>query len=105
MIDTYRARRRLQIGDGWREPGEPCPEAHLWRLVEGLVTGGYLDPIQSSEADFVAAVEKYCPDEAATIYEVLSFTPVKQNTPTQRAKSHPPKTVLATAPEKIDKDG
>jgi hypothetical protein len=73
VIKTFEVRRRAQIGDGWREAGEPCPEAHLWRLTWGLVTGGVLIEKEMSEKDFAAAVQKYCPEDAGEIYPLLGI--------------------------------
>jgi hypothetical protein len=73
MIDTYLARRPCTIGRETRDPGLPVPEAHLWRLTDGLVTNGVLEPTQLSEADFEKAVEEYCPDDADAIYDLLGL--------------------------------
>lgn len=102
MIDTYVSRRRLEIGDSWREPDEPVPEAHTWRLVETLIRGGQLTKTQLSEADFRAAVQKYCPQDADAIYAVLGLTQVDVNVESKRSSStRKPKPVLTTEPVEI----
>jgi hypothetical protein len=104
MIDTYRSRRRSQIGENWREPGEPVPEAHLWRLTDGLVRHGQLEPVQLSEADFAAAVSRYCPGEEDAIYAVLGLTPARQPAVKSAGRTRPAKTVAATGPTRIDEN-
>lgn len=105
MIDTYEMHRRGEIGDSWREPGEPVPEAHLWRLTEGLVHGNVLHEVQMSEADFAAAVDKYCPDDAQAIYASLGFKPVHLPTKGRKGRTVGKRTVLTTEPKEIiDKD-
>lgn len=80
MIWTYEARRPLQIGNGWRQIGEPVPEAHTWRLTIGLITGGKLVEVESSEEDFTIAVTEHCPDLADEIYQQVGIEPVKLET-------------------------
>jgi hypothetical protein len=80
MIQTYRARYRLQMAPGvWREPtgpdglGELVPEAHTWFRVDSWLHQGQITEAEVSEEDFRAAVEKYCPDLAERIYELVGL--------------------------------
>lgn len=67
MVTTFQVRRRALIGLSYREGGEPAPEAHLWRLSEGLVRSGTLVEVEMSEADFAAAIAKFCPADGPEI--------------------------------------
>lgn len=80
MVKTYQARRPLQIGNGWRQIGEPVPEAHIWRLTTGLITGGKLVEVESSEEDFTIAITEHCPDLAEEIYRSVGIEPVELET-------------------------
>lgn len=70
MVDTYRARYRLDLGGGrWREPGELVPEAHTWFLVEAYLHTGRIVEAQVSEAELRAAIAKFCPELEDRIIE------------------------------------
>jgi hypothetical protein len=102
VIDTYLARRRCLIGESWREPGEPVPEAHLWRLIDALLHAGYVEKVQLSEADFAAAVAKYCPEDAKAIYDRLDLKSLELPNAKHKGPERTPRTVLAsTKPAKI----
>ena len=47
---AYIALRRLAIGNGWREPGEPVPEAATWPNLAPWISGGYVKEVPDSEA-------------------------------------------------------
>lgn len=98
MIKTYLARRPCEIGEEIRWPDAPVPEAHLWRLNEGLVRAGVLLEIQMTEADFETAVGKYCPDEADAIYGALGLTPVDHSAMKRGTRPRKAKPVLVTEP-------
>jgi hypothetical protein len=100
LIDTYQARRPCLIGSTRREPGEAVPEAHLWRLVDGMVHGGRLIKVQMSEADFAAAVAKHCPESASAIYDKLGLQPL--TLPNEKSRKRPGKrTIVTTVPTEI----
>ena len=80
MVKTYEARRPMQIGNGWRQIGEPVPEAHIWRLTDGLVRGGKLVEVEVSDEDFTIAITEHCPDVAEEIYQSVGIEPVKLET-------------------------
>lgn len=75
MIKTYVIRRPSKVGHTVRRIGEPVPEAHLWRLTEGMVRSGRLLEQEMSETDFAAAVAKFCPAEADMIFSKVGVTP------------------------------
>ena len=75
MIRSYVAVRRLRIGDGWREGGEPVPEAVTWNLVESLVRAGEIREVDINAQEFSVAVQEFCPDEADAIYTALGVEP------------------------------
>lgn len=102
MIDTYVARRPSLIGTQVREIGEPVPEAHLWRLTDGMVRGGRLRLVQMSETDFGGAVSKHCPDDASAIYDKLGLAPLELPTEKRRGRGHATRTVMVTAPTPIE---
>jgi hypothetical protein len=104
VIDTYKIRRPCLIGTATRDINELVPEAHLWRLVEGMVRGGRLVPVQVTEAEFAAAVDKYCPDVAAALYEKLGREPHEMPTTTRRGRPKGTRTVVTTAPVPMDAD-
>jgi hypothetical protein len=102
VIDTYKIRRPCLIGTRTRDINELVPEAHLWRLVEGMVRGGRLSPAQVTEAEFAAAVDKYCPDVAAAIYDKLGLEPYELPVSTRRGRPKGTRTVATTAPTLLD---
>lgn len=67
MVATFTAGRRLEIGDSWREPGEPVPEAHTWFRRDDWLHTGYINETDLSAEDFRATVEQYAPDLAEEI--------------------------------------
>lgn len=70
VVDTFRVVRRQDMGGSFREHGELLPEAHLYFAAAHWVhTGGVEEAKDVPEAEFRAAVEKYCPDKAEEIYE------------------------------------
>jgi hypothetical protein len=103
LIDTYLARRPSKIGDKIRAIGEPVPEAHLWRLTDGMVRSGRLRPVQMSEAVFVAAVTKHCPDHATAIYDKLGLDQVEVPAVRRGRPRKAPGTVVTAPPvERVD---
>lgn len=38
----YIAQKRLKVGEGWREPGDPVPEAAHWRTLRVYLENGSL---------------------------------------------------------------
>lgn len=40
VMKEYIAGKRLKIGDGWREPGQPVPEAAHWRTLQAYINSG-----------------------------------------------------------------
>lgn len=75
MIATYRARYRLKIGTGYREPGELVPEAHTWLRPMSFVHMGRLLPVEVDEVDFRFAVHTLCRDSTEAILAVLHLSP------------------------------
>ena len=47
MAETYVARKRLKVGDEWREPGEPIPEAATWRNLHSYLSSGAVMLVQT----------------------------------------------------------
>jgi hypothetical protein len=101
MIDTYVMRRPSLIGTKVRERGEAVPEAHLWRLVDGMVRSGRIRPARMTEADFGAAVSKHCPDDASAIYSKLGLEPLQLQGEVRRGRPRGTRTIVATAPVEI----
>jgi hypothetical protein len=107
-VKSYEARRRLLIGTSWREPGEPVPEAHDWRLVESLVRAGEMVEVDVTVRDLSASIQKYCPDEADAIYARLGITAYEPEpepepesaAPRPRRPRKPP--VLVELPEPLE---
>lgn len=114
---SYEARRRLLIGTTYREPGEPVPEAHTWRLVESLVRAGEMVEVDTTLKDLSAAVQKYCPEQADAIYAQLGVTaydppvseaPVTQEpseaepAPAPRARRARKEPILVELPEPLE---
>lgn len=65
MVDTYRARRRIQMAPGvFREPDDLLPEAAAWVRVDAYVHGGFITKAEVTEAEFNAAVKKFCPEQS-----------------------------------------
>jgi hypothetical protein len=52
MGDIYIAARRLKVGSGYREPGEPVPEAASWTTLRELLNGGYLSIVSDDQGTF-----------------------------------------------------
>lgn len=100
MIDTYRIRRPSLIGHDIRGIDELVPEAHLWRLTDGMVRGGRLREVSVPEADFQSAIERYCPDDAAAIYAKLGLHPVTPGPP-GRGRSRG-RTIIGTPAVPVD---
>lgn len=61
-IKTYRAKRPLKMGLGYRQPGELCPEMNDYLRVDNFVHSGYLAEVWVTEDQFKEAVEQYCPE-------------------------------------------
>jgi hypothetical protein len=102
VVKTYEARRPLRIGNGTRQIGEPVPEAHLWRLTTGLVTGGKLSEIEVSDKDFTIAITEHCPDQAEEIYASVGVEPVDlEATGTTEPRSK--RRVVKSAPVPVSK--
>jgi hypothetical protein len=61
----YFAKRRLEVGHAYREPGEPVPEASGWPTLPVLVDNHYLEwRDESPAAEVIAAVlERSYPNE------------------------------------------
>lgn len=96
MIDTYAMVRRAPVGGAVREHGEPVPEAHLWRTVESSVRAGQIAQTRLSEAEFAAAVRRYCPGDAEAIYARLG---VAEPAVSRAYRARP---VVVTGPVAID---
>lgn len=41
-VETYVARKRMQVGDRIVNPGDPVPEAESWRRPQSWVNSGHL---------------------------------------------------------------
>jgi hypothetical protein len=41
----YVALSRLKVGDGYREPGEPVPEASMWPNLRHYISTGQVEEI------------------------------------------------------------
>lgn len=102
MIETYKIRRPSLIGLQVRGIDELVPEAHLWRLTDGMVRGGRLRTVSIPEADFAAAVEKYCPEQAAAIYAKLGVDPIEVPKAAVRGRVRGTRTVIGTPAVPID---
>lgn len=102
MIKTYKMRRPSRIGTQTRNRDELVPEAHLWRLVDGMVRSGRLWEVKVPEADFQAAVAKYCPENAAELYTKLGLKPLEVPNEKVRGRSRSTRTILGTPPVPID---
>lgn len=87
-ITTYTMRRRGLVGTTMREFGEPVPEAHLWRTPESSLRVGYIAQTRMGEADFAAAVARYCPADADAIYAAVGVDQPRP-APAGRAASGP----------------
>ncbi len=46
----YVALRRLKVGDGWREPGDPVPEAATWRNLRAYLGAGQVAEVPDEES-------------------------------------------------------
>lgn len=94
-MKTYRAVRRLLIGTEWREGGDLVPEAATWRLVESLVRAGEIEEVEVNSQELTAAIQQFCPDDAAEIYTALGvepYTPEPEPEPEpEAAEVAPPK--------------
>jgi hypothetical protein len=84
-----------------RERGEPVPEAHLWRLTDGMVRSGRLRTVQMTESEFAAAVTKYCPDVAHDIFRKVGMEAHELAVVNRRGRSAGKRTVAVTAPTPI----
>jgi hypothetical protein len=47
MANRYVARRRLLVGDAWREPGEDIPEAAGWLNLHSYLSAGAVVLVQT----------------------------------------------------------
>lgn len=101
MIDTYKIRRPSLIGHHIRGIGELVPEAHLWRLVDTLVRYGRLLKVSVTEAEFMAAVDKFCPDEADVVYDAVGLEPLEMPAAPDHGKVRGTRKVLVSRPEPI----
>lgn len=52
MGDIYVAARRLKVGDEFREPGQPVPEAASWTTLRELLEGGYISIVSNEGGTF-----------------------------------------------------
>lgn len=74
MIKTYRARRRLKmLPDVWREPDELVPEAHTWFRVDSWLHTGYMTEAEVTEDEFLAAIERFCPELLQQLSELVGL--------------------------------
>lgn len=101
MIHTFVMTRPQMVGTKMRGHGEPVPEAHLWRLTEGMVRHGRLREVLMPEAEFAAAVTMHCPGDADKIYAKLGMTPVVLPG-TRKGRATGSRTVLLSPPTPID---
>jgi hypothetical protein len=102
LIKTYAMRRPSKIGTATRDRDELTPEAHLWRLTEGMVRSGRLKQVEVSEADFAAAIDKYCPDLSKLIYAKLGLEPFELPTTGRRGRVTGKRTVATAPPTPVD---
>lgn len=102
-MKTYRAVRRLRIGDGWREPGELVPEAATWRLVESLVRAGEMEEVEVTAQELSVAITQHAPGESEQIYTALGVTPYDPGPPTPRRQPEAPGEAEVTQePREVD---
>lgn len=75
QVETYRARRRLQINSNtWREPGELVPEAHGWPRVESYLHTGWLEEAKVSPDEFAQAVQEHAPEQKDRLFELAGLS-------------------------------
>jgi len=66
VTKTYVAGKRLKVGGGWREPGQPVPEAANWPTLNALLSSGgivegYADveePVDTARQQALMAMNK-----------------------------------------------
>ena len=76
LLDSYRARRRLEITAGnWREPEELVPEAHTWFMLDSWLHTGNIVETKISEQDLRAAIAQYCPELKPRLLELTGLDP------------------------------
>ena len=63
MANIYVARRRLKIGDEWREPGEEVPEAATWRNLHSYLSSGAVTLVQTDTVQSFAAKQRIPNDD------------------------------------------
>lgn len=63
-MKSFIVRKRILVGDKWREPGEPVPEAAQWFRYEHLVHAGFIVETEVSDEAYKAEVLEYSPQEA-----------------------------------------
>lgn len=69
-VTSYRARRRLTIGDGFREPGEPAPEAITWFRLDSYLHTGYIVEAKIEDDELIAWVTQFCPELAQQVFDL-----------------------------------
>lgn len=57
MATTFIARRRLKIGDGYRQIGEEVPEAAGWRNLRTFIRLGWVEEVDSSDVELTVDAE------------------------------------------------
>lgn len=60
-VHTYRAGKRLNLGDRYREYGELVPEAHDWFRVMDYCHVGHLREVDVTDEEFLGAVQRFDP--------------------------------------------
>ena len=63
MANTYVARKRLKVGDEWREPGEEIPEAAGWRNLHSYLSSGAVTLVQTDVEHVFAAKQRIPTDD------------------------------------------
>ena len=67
---TYFTLERIQIGDGWREPGDLVPEVATWAHIGAYIAQGKIAPV------LVATLPQDVQDALAEYMEMLMAPPV-----------------------------
>lgn len=70
MVNSYRVRRIVKIGDEQRFEGDLCPEAHTWFRVDHLVHAGFLTLEPMDDEEFAAGVADHCPELAGRLQDI-----------------------------------
>lgn len=67
-VKTYRARRPVNMGaEGVRLPGQLIPEACAFYLLDSLIHVGKIVAVEVPNAEFLAAIDQFCPDRKAEL--------------------------------------